>query len=172
MNNQNVITTLDSNIQTILETCILSYKGFLQKKGAKQAAGIILDAHSLDVLALVGSYGYNKDNFGYNNGVLAKRSVGSLIKPFLYAFAFDNGLYPSFILPDVARSYKIDKGDYLPLNANRKVYGPVSIRMALGNSLNIPAVYLYNELNSDKFYELLSKMQLVSPDLNLSNDMG
>ena len=136
-------------------------KSRLLRGGANQACGMIVDARSMNILAMTGSFEYGSVNNGFNNGCLAKRSGGSILKPFLYALAFENGYYPSFIIPDTMQTFKTMQGDYHPDNASRKSYGPVSIRLALGNSLNISAVKMLNILGIKSFYDFIVNLGIL-----------
>jgi penicillin-binding protein 1C len=74
------------------------------------------------------------------NGAWAKRSAGSTLKPFTYLLALERGATPATMIADVRTSFPTDGGFYRPENYNRRCYGPVRYRTALGSSLNIPAV--------------------------------
>jgi len=159
-------TTLDRDLQRRAEAVVRSHRTRLQKGGASQAACVILDNRSLGVAALVGSFSYSPRDQGFNNGAAAWRSPGSALKPFLYAQALDLGLTPAAVLEDVERRYRTPRGAFLPSNFDRLAHGPVSFREALGNSLNLSAVYLLNLTGPDTYYETLNKLQLINhPEL-------
>jgi penicillin-binding protein 1C len=105
---------------------------------------------------------YSRKNRGYNNGAAALRSPGSTLKPFLYAQALDSGFNAANILEDVRRSYAAPKGVYIPANFNRRNYGPVSMREALGNSLNQSAIFLLNRIGYNTFYRTLTSLGLIN----------
>lgn len=156
-----VNTSIDLDIQNKLCDSISSHRARLNKYGATQACGMVIDARTMNILAMAGSLEYGPVINGFNNGCLAKRSGGSILKPFLYALAFEKGYYPSYIIPDTMQVFKSVKGDYHPENANRHSYGPVSIRTALGNSLNISAVKMLNDLGIKTFYMLLTELDIL-----------
>lgn len=159
-------TTLDVELQRRAEAVVRSHRTRLQKCGASQAACVIVDNRSLGVAALVGSFCYSSRNQGFNNGAAAWRSPGSALKPFLYAQALDLGLTPAAVLEDIERRYRTPRGAFLPSNFDRLAHGPVSFREALGNSLNLSAVYLLNLTGPDTYYETLNKLQLLNhPEL-------
>ncbi len=159
---QNTIkTTVDLEIQRSLERILLSHKDRLAAMGIRQAGAIVIAAQSGEVLGIVGSFSYSNRAQGYNNAVLARRSAGSTLKPFLYALALEKGYNGFSEIPDTFRSYPTPHGDYLPYNADRRWYGPVTIRLALGNSLNMPAVKLLRSLGVNEFYKLLARLDLV-----------
>jgi penicillin-binding protein 1C len=155
-------TTLDLNLQRRAEAVVRSHRAALSRAGASQAAAVVVDNRSLELLALVGSYAYGPRDRGYNNGATALRSPGSTLKPFLYALALDQGFTSAAVLEDVERRYRTPRGEFLPANFDRVTHGPVSFREALGNSLNLSAVYLLNQLGPKAYYETLTKLDLVN----------
>ena len=116
----------------------------------------------MEVLAAVGSIEYSGKNDGYNNGVLALRSAGSTLKPLLYALAIESGDSITTLLQDTERKYRSREGQYSPLNFDRKEYGPVTMRAALGNSLNLSAVKMLERVGEERFYELLQRANLIN----------
>ncbi len=167
-----VSTTLDLNIQNKLYEIISAHKSRLFRSGATQACGMIVDATNMNILAMVGSFEYGPISNGFNNGCLAKRSGGSILKPFLYALSFEKGYYPSFIIPDTMQTFKTLQGDYHPDNASRKSYGPVSIRLALGNSLNISAVKMLNILGIKTFYDFIVDLGILKYEEKAADHFG
>ena len=73
---------------------------------------------------------------------IAQRQPGSSLKPIIYSVAFEHGYTPATMIMDVQTDFKATASDpdYIPVNYNGKFMGPIQIRFALGNSLNIPAV--------------------------------
>jgi penicillin-binding protein 1C len=122
---------------------------------------MIVDARKMEILALAGSVEFGPIAAGFNNGCVARRSGGSILKPFLYALAFEQGLYPSFVIADTMQPFKTPQGEYLPYNADRRDYGPVTIRNALGNSLNVSAVKMLNIVGIKDFFHLLVELELL-----------
>jgi penicillin-binding protein 1C len=125
------------------------------------AAAVVLDAHTGDILAMIGSPDYfNARIQGNVNGALALRQPGSAIKPFTYAAALDPEwsamvglppLTPASILADLPATFYVtdDQGGnvpYQPVNYDLLVHGPVSVRTALANSYNIPAVKVLDRI--------------------------
>lgn len=155
-------TTLDLDLQRDVERILQSHRDRLARLGIEQAAVLVVN-RSGDILVMVGSLSYGPRAQGFNNGVRAFRSAGSTLKPFLYALALERGYNPSSELEDTYRRYPTPKGDYQPYNADRRFYGPVTVRSALGNSLNISAVRLARELGLEEFYQLLSHLKLLPP---------
>jgi penicillin-binding protein 1C len=155
-----VDTTLDLQIQRSLEQVLRSHSNRLRHMGIHQTGALIATTRGPEVLAMVGSLGYAAPDQGFNNAVLAGRGAGSTLKPFLYALALDKGYQAFSEIPDTVRSYPSRLGDYLPFNADRRAYGPVTIRSALGNSLNISAVKIINSLGVPDFYQTLQRLDV------------
>lgn len=154
-------TSLDLVLQQTAEKILRSHRERLARRDCRQAALVILDAGSMEILALVGSFRYGPRDNGYVDGTAACRSAGSVLKPFLYARALEEQLVqPCTPLTDIARSWQTPRGDYLPANADRQAHGPVTVRSALGNSLNLCAVHLLEKLGGDKFFRTLQQLQL------------
>jgi membrane peptidoglycan carboxypeptidase len=140
-------TTFDLKIQSQLEeTTKKGVDKSVKPNGGNNSASVILDGPTGQILGMVGSVDFNnKDVQGEVNVVTSARQPGSSIKPFVYASAFNNGFNPSTVLLDQAIDFG---GGYKPLNFDKTFSGPVSMRYALQNSLNIPAVkalYLSSE---------------------------
>lgn len=155
-------TTLDSSLQKEVEKLLNSHKTRLALRGASQAAAIIVHNPTMEVLASVGSFSYSEKDGGYNNGTVAFRSAGSTIKPLLYAQALEQGYTVSSLLEDVLRRYRTPFGSYSPDNFDRKEYGPVTMRVALGNSLNISAIKMVEAIEIEPVYRLLQKVNLIN----------
>jgi penicillin-binding protein 1C len=155
-------TTLDLHLQRRVQAIVLSHRTRLQKGGISQAAAVIIKNRPMEVMALVGSFHYEARDQGFNNGAAAKRSPGSTLKPFLYAQALDLGYNPARVLEDVDGRYRTPRGEFIPANFDRVAHGPISMREALGNSLNLSAVHLLNQVGPPVFYDLLTRLQLIN----------
>lgn len=157
-----VRTTLDLDLQRRVEAILAAHRVRLGYRGASQAAVVILENQGVKIRTLAGSLGYKAKALGYNNGALALRSPGSTLKPFLYGLALDRGFTAASVLEDTARGYRSPQGEYLPVNYDRRVYGPVHFREALGNSLNLSAVRLLNRIGYEPFYKVLLALGLIN----------
>ncbi|MBF0501281.1 MAG: transglycosylase domain-containing protein [Candidatus Riflebacteria bacterium] len=149
------VTALDLGVQGILERAVRAHRIRLSQSGATQVCGVVADARTLEVLAMMGSIHYGPVAGGFINGCERRRSGGSILKPFLYALALEHGFTAASSIPDTKQHFRTPQGDYLPENADRRAYGPVTLRSGLGNSLNIAAVKLLNALGIREFSELL-----------------
>jgi 1A family penicillin-binding protein len=140
----NVITTLDWDKQQVAEDEVkkgVDARGKQYKFG--NAALVSLDPKTGQVLAMVGSKDFFDESIdGQVNVALSPRQPGSSFKPIVYAAGFSRGYLPQTQLWDVNTTFKTDVGDYSPHDYDGKERGPVSIRQALGGSLNLPAVQM------------------------------
>jgi penicillin-binding protein 1C len=146
-------TTIDAGLQRLVERQIQRH---LQQDGARgihNAASLLVDMRDMSVKAWVGSADYWSDGIdGQVNGVLAKRSPGSTLKPFVYGLALDQGiLHPQTILRDAPTSF----GPFTPENFDGRFVGPISAEQALVRSRNIPAVWASMQLKQPSLYQFL-----------------
>ncbi|MBI5190806.1 MAG: penicillin-binding protein 1C [Nitrospirae bacterium] len=155
-------TTLDLDIQDGVERIIESHRARLGGKGAGQAAVLVVHNKTMEALALAGSMDYGDGVEGNNNGVTALRSAGSTLKPFLYALALERGKTASDTIQDIGRRYRSPKGTYTPANFDRREYGPVTMRLALGSSLNLAAVRTLDQVGCQPFYDTLDRLHLIN----------
>ncbi len=160
-----ITTTLDLDKQKIAEEAVASNVAAIKARGASNASLVSLDPKTGQILAMVGSVDYfDKENDGNVNVSVRLRQPGSSIKPIIYALAFKNGYSPATMLMDVS----IDFGQgYRPTNYDNRFRGPVTIRKALGNSLNIPAVEtlaLVGVKNATDFAQKMGVKSLTDPD--------
>jgi len=147
-----VKTTLDTNLQRSLETQVQRYLAERGEDGMRHAAALLVDTRDMGVKAWVGSADYFARGDGQVNGVLAKRSPGSALKPFIYALALDQGvLHPRTMLRDAPSAF----GPFTPENFDGRFVGPIPAQDALVRSRNIPAVWVTSQLTQPSFYQFL-----------------
>jgi penicillin-binding protein 1C len=146
-------TTLQPRLQALLERQIRQYITQNGARGLHNATAMLVDTRNQAVVALVGSADYrNVAIDGQVNGVLAKRSPGSTLKPFIYGLAFDQGLiHPQSILKDAPTAF----GPFQPENFDGRFVGPITAHDALIHSRNIPAVYVASKLRQPSLYDFL-----------------
>ncbi|HZP67160.1 MAG TPA: penicillin-binding protein 1C [Rudaea sp.] len=146
-------TTLDLDLQHLLERQVVQHVQRHSDRGVRNAVAMIVDTRDLGIKALVGSVDYGDASIaGQVDGTLAKRSPGSALKPFIYALGFDQGvLHPQTVLRDVPTSF----GPFTPENFDGRFLGPVTATEALVRSRNIPAVYVASKLKNPDFYQFL-----------------
>ena len=158
-------TTLDLGLQQVLERALANEIDRRRNVGITNAAAILVNYKTMETLAYIGSVDYfDKNIYGENDGVHARRSPGSTLKPLIYTTAVDMGLIHSMTL---LKDAKINFGVYAPENADSEFYGPVLARDALTHSRNIPAINLLRQIGTKNFYKILAESgvsNLKSPD--------
>jgi penicillin-binding protein 1C len=135
-------TSIDLTVQQDVEGLVDGHRARFSDKGASGAAVLVVDNERGEVLAYVGSGGWDDAEGGQIDMVRARRQPGSTLKPFVYAMAFESGLQPSEMLADVSTRFGEQSGAYAPGNFDGAFVGPISAREALAGSLNVPAVRL------------------------------
>ncbi len=160
-----VVTTLDAGLQARLETLAAATA---QAQGLNSSVAIlVVDIKTRGVRASVGSGGLNRPG-GWVDMTRALRSPGSSLKPFIYGFAFEEGLVaPDTRLMDAPTRF----GDYQPEDFDRVFHGEVSVKEALINSLNVPAVAVLNRVGPSVFQARLDSVgvKLVVPKSGLKD---
>ena len=141
-------TSLDIALQGEIEAEVRRTVQDLRAEGARQAAAVVLDNRSGEILAWVGSPDFRADTAGQTDMVVSPRQPGSALKPFLYGLAFDRGLTPASILADIPHEYRTSTGPYRPRNYDHRFHGPVRAREALASSFNVPAVALADRVGA------------------------
>ena len=149
-----VNTTLDLNLQSAMERTLQNQINSRAHLGIHNAAAILINYKTMETLAYIGSANYfDKSIYGENDGVHARRSPGSTLKPLIYATAVDMGYIHGMTL---LKDAKINFGVYAPENADSEFYGPVLARDALTHSRNIPAINLLRKIGTRNFYDILA----------------
>lgn len=143
----NVYTTLDPGIQNSAEQAVTQQLASLAGRNVTNAAVVVIRPLTGEILAMVGSADfYNEAISGQVNMSLSPRQPGSAIKPLTYVAAFEKGWTPSTLIWDVPVSLPPSgqandpMPPYQPENYDGRYHGPVTVRSALANSYNIPAV--------------------------------
>ena len=149
-------TTLDLRLQQQAEQAARDQMAELRQRNASNAALVAIRPSSGEILAMVGSVDYGDESIaGQVNVALADRQPGSALKPFTYLTAFQQGWAPSTMIMDVPTTFG---GTYTPLNYDQKFRGPVSVRRALGASLNVPAVKALELVGMDAMLQTVHRM--------------
>ncbi len=153
-------TTLDFDLQRDLEGIVAASRARLEERGATDAAIVVADVATGDVLAEIGSAAWGDARIaGSVDVVHAKRQPGSTLKPFVYARAFERGVSPMEMLADVPT----ELGAWTPENFDGTFVGPVAAREALAGSLNVPAVRLAQDLGATEVVDTLRRSGLSLP---------
>jgi len=160
-------TTLDRPLQEFVETQIRQTLAGLAGHDVSQAAVLVVDNRTGDVLAYAGSADYFDDlALGRNDGVQSLRQPGSTLKPFLYQDALESHVIrPNTILQDTQAYYAIPGGQlYSPSDYSETYLGPVRVRVALADSLNVPAVRVLSLTGVGTFLDRLRALGFVHLD--------
>ncbi|TMM59199.1 penicillin-binding protein 1C [Maribacter algarum] len=154
---QRIKSSLDENLQQNVNSIVQKYHQSLRQNQVHNAAVLVLDVNTKEVLSYVGNTQTTKENQKDVDMVQANRSTGSTIKPLLYAAMLDAGeLIPDMLVPDVPTQI----AGYTPENFNEDYSGAVQAKSALARSLNIPAVRLLQSYGLAKFRDQLDVFQL------------
>ncbi len=159
--NSPIRTTINRPLQQFVEAQVQQVISSLAANNVHDAAALVIDNHTGEILAYVGSPDYfNEAKLGRNDGVQALRQPGSTLKPFVYELALEKGLIrPNTILADVPAHYAIPGARlYSPTDYTERFLGPVRVRIALANSLNVPAVRVLEKVGVETFLERLHQL--------------
>jgi len=161
-------STLDARLQRFAASQLALHVHDLSGQCVQQGALLVLENHTGDVLAYV-SYSADPSAGSYVDGVQALRQTGSTLKPFLYAQALEQRiLTAASLLDDSPLDIPITGGIYQPGNYDANFHGPVSVRVALASSLNVPAVRTLMLVGADSFLNTLK--QVIPGPLEASGD--
>ena len=167
-------STLDLELQREIEVIVADEIAKTKSLDISNAAVVVIDPKTGEILSMVGSVDFNNEKFGKFNAALGLRQPGSTLKPFTYALALQNGYTASTPIMDVPTEFTsgqpTDK-PYQPVNYDGKYHGPVQLRMALGSSLNVPAVKILSRVGIRNLLETLYQTGLTTlapTDANLN----
>jgi 1A family penicillin-binding protein len=156
-----VITTLDPATQQVAEEVARTRIEELRARDAHNAAVVVIDPKTSEILALVGSIDYNNVEIdGQVNVSISPRQPGSALKPIVYAAAMmqPHGWTPATVIWDVP----LNVNGYQPVNYDNQFHGPQRLRLALANSFNIPAVKALQFTGVDAFLDLAHNMGITT----------
>ncbi len=182
-----VYTTLDPALQDEAQRILSEQVATLADKNAFNGALVAIQPSTGEILVMVGSADFYNDAIGGQNNMAVSqtRQPGSSIKPIAYVAAFEKGWTPSTLIWDVPTDFPDGVNPaYQPLNYDGKFHGPVTVRVALSNSFNIPAVKtlqfigVYDDPSTPKrdgmieMAERLGITSLTAPDYGLALTLG
>jgi penicillin-binding protein 1C len=154
--------TVDAALQRFASETLRTHLAELAERNVEDGAIVVLDNRSGEVLAYVGSSG-ELSSASAVDGVAAARQPGSTLKPFLYGLAIDQRwLTASSVLDDSPLALTTPSGLYIPQDYDRNFRGAVTVRSALGSSLNVPAVRALTMVGVDRFLVSLREFGLSS----------
>jgi membrane peptidoglycan carboxypeptidase len=142
-----VYTTIDPGLQEAAERMVAEQVASIADHRATDGALVAIDPATGEILAMVGSADfYNEEIHGQVNMAISPRQPGSSIKPLTYVAAFEKGWTPATLIWDVPSEFPPSgnpddqRPPYKPVNYDDRFHGPVTVRTALANSYNVPAV--------------------------------
>jgi penicillin-binding protein 1C len=148
-------TTLDLDLQTEVRRAARRVVRELAAHRVTQAAAVVLDNETGDILAWLGSVDFFEPGAGQVDMVVGLRQPGSTLKPFVYGLAIEDGFSANTEVPDFPLYFATLSGDYRPRNYDRRFHGWVTLRAALANSYNVPAVWMVNRLGAPRLLQRL-----------------
>jgi len=152
-----VVCSIDADFQRDIQAILKRRRDSLP--GVRDAAAVVLDNDSGEVLVFLGTLDFNEPDDGQYNAANAVRSAGSTLKPFLYAEAVEGGLITADTrVLDAPLRY----GGYAPGNFDGSFRGTVKASYALAHSLNTPAVRLAASLGESRMIELADKLHILA----------
>jgi membrane peptidoglycan carboxypeptidase len=159
-----ITTTLDYSIQKIAEEAVINEIERLKPLHVTNGAALVVNPQTGEILAMVGSKNYFDTEAGGNVNVITRlRQPGSAIKPINYAYALSNGYTPATILSDTPVTFSVQGQDpYSPKNYDGNYRGNISLRNALAESRNIPAVKVLANYGVNKMIEMGQKMGITT----------
>lgn len=156
-----VYTTLDLELQEKVQEAVTKEIEKLEYLNITNGASLVMDPNNGEILVMVGSKNYSDPDYdGEVNVTLSSRQPGSAIKPVTYVTAFKKGYTPATLLMDTPTTFPGGAGqpDYKPVNYDGQFHGPMQIRYALGNSINIPAVKMLAKVGVKEVLETAYQM--------------
>jgi penicillin-binding protein 1C len=160
-------TTIDLGIQELAEQIVAQDEQVRQLAHANNSSMVVIDPRNGQVLAMVGSKSFfDQSVAGQVNVALAGRQPGSSIKPLVYLTGFEKGLNPAVEVLDQPTTFSAPPGQppYVPTNWENHYYGRVTLRDALGNSLNVPAVKVLKYVGVPAVQEMARRLGVTTLD--------
>jgi penicillin-binding protein 1C len=155
-------TTLDPYLQSSVQCTLEVALARLAKRQVHDGAVLVIDHAHNEILAwAVARSGGTETGLGYDT-VLVPRQPGSTMKPLLYALALERGWTAATLIDDSELSEAVGTGQHTFRNYSRVHYGPIRLREALGNSLNVPAVRTLKFVGTGAFLERLHALGVLS----------
>lgn len=153
-----VRSTLDGSLQRVGADSLRRHLLAARERHVQDAALLVVDNQSGDVLAYVGGSG-DLSSAPYVDGIRARRQAGSTLKPFLYALAVERRLLtPASLLEDTPLDLSVAGGLFRPKNYDEQFRGLVTVRTALAGSVNVPAVRTLDLVGLEAFVERLRRL--------------
>ncbi len=163
---QKIRSTINGQLQKQATESLNVYVKHLQENNVRNACALIVDLEEASIKAYVGNAGFKGANAAFVDLIQSRRSSGSILKPFLYANAVEEGqIHTSTLVRDVPVSIN----GFSPSNFNKRYDGVVPASQALSRSLNIPATNILKEYGLVRFYEQLKRLGFTTIDRSADN---
>ncbi len=166
--NPTLRTTLDIDMQDVVTDISIKHMENLRAQGAGNIAAMVIKRETGEIFAYSGSdYYFDDVNGGQIDYADKKRSTGSILKPFIYAYGMEwKGYTPATLLTDIGLYFGDGDKPFIPRNYDDRFLGPVLYKFALANSRNIPAVQVLRDVGLEHTYKRLANLGLTSDDGN------
>ena len=157
---EQVYSTIDVFLQSKVNEIIAQHQVKLKANEINNAAALVLDVNSGDVLAYIGNTeSMNPQDGSYVDIITSPRSTGSILKPYLYVAMLNDGmLVPTMLVPDIPTQIS----GYVPLNYSQTFDGAIPAKRALARSLNVPAVRMLQSFGFERFNYFLKKLGMTT----------
>lgn len=160
----NVVTSLDLNLQKKVEDIVKGEVNNDANYNLTNGASLVTNPKNGDILAMVGSKDYEEPNFGKVNITTSLRQPGSSVKVITYSQALSQGFTAATIINDSQATFGGPGPSYSPVNYDGVFHGNVSLRIALANSINVPAVKTLQAIGVNNMLELAKRMGITTWD--------
>ena len=168
-----VTTTLDLNKQVAAEEIVKKQIEKLSSRNATNSGLVAVTPNNGDIVSMVGSVDYNKPGYGAVNVTLAQLQPGSSFKPIAYATAFTKGWNGATKVDDKPMSVPQTDGTvYVPKNYDGKFRGQMTLRRALANSFNIPAIEVLKHAGLPETITMAHSLGIQAPSLTQQDRYG
>lgn len=164
----NFQTTIQADIQSRVLDILSKHAALLKQNEIHNLCALVLDVNANEVVSYIGNTPLrDQEKHGEDvDVIIANRSTGSLLKPYLYGFMLNDGqLLPNMLVPDIPTQI----AGYVPQNFDFSYDGAVPAKQALSRSLNIPAVKMLQQYTIDKFLDRLKQVGLSSMNRSADN---
>jgi penicillin-binding protein 1C len=150
-----IVTTLNSPLQARIQSILDGRVADLREQQVSDGAALVVDNQNGEVIAWVNAGEFSESEGSQIDAIITPRQPGSTLKPFVYALALSRGWSAATIIDDSPLAEGVGAGLHTYRNYSRGFYGPITLREALGNSLNIPAIRAIHYTGTQDLLQLL-----------------
>jgi len=160
--NGKVTTTIDAALQRRVQAILDNRIRYLRSRQVSDGAVLVIDHLAGEVLAWVNGGGFSNADGQQIDAVTTPRQPGSTLKPFLYGMAIEKGWTAATLIDDSPLTIAVGNGLHSITNYSHQYYGPLRLREALGNSLNVPAIRAAAFVGREHFLDRLHRLGFAS----------